>query len=132
MIELGVSLYPEQETPEQIDSYLAMAQKYGFTKVFTSLFSVPGPVEEVCEYFKGLTAGGDYTLYKRLVAVIVRLDDDYIAGRGGIEHFADDHLFSVCKRLLHRSSVNGAYPERKGIPCAALPWKDKHSGGRKL
>ncbi|MBQ4252003.1 MAG: DUF871 domain-containing protein [Erysipelotrichaceae bacterium] len=56
MIELGVSLYPEQETPEEIDRYLALARKYGFTKVFTSLFSVPGEIEEVCEYFKGLTA----------------------------------------------------------------------------
>ena len=42
MIQLGVSLYPEQETPEEIENYLTLAQKYGFTKVFTSLFSVEG------------------------------------------------------------------------------------------
>ncbi|HAE17305.1 MAG TPA: DUF871 domain-containing protein, partial [Erysipelotrichaceae bacterium] len=55
MIQLGVSLYPEQETAEQIDAYLTLALRYGFTRVFTSLFSVPGTVEEVLSYFKGLT-----------------------------------------------------------------------------
>lgn len=52
-VRLGVSVYPEQETIEQIDSYLALASKYGFTKVFTSLFSVEGTKEEVFDYFKG-------------------------------------------------------------------------------
>lgn len=52
-VRLGVSVYPEQETIEQIDSYLALASKYGFTKVFTSLFSVDGTKEEVFNYFKG-------------------------------------------------------------------------------
>lgn len=53
---LGVSLYPEQETLEQIDAYLHMASKYGFTKVFTSMFSVPGSKEEVIKYFKDFCA----------------------------------------------------------------------------
>ena len=40
-ITLGVSVYPEQETLEQIDAYLKLASSHGFTKVFTSMFSVP-------------------------------------------------------------------------------------------
>ena len=56
MITLGVSLYPEQETIEEIDNYLQLASKYGFTKIFTSIFSVPGTNEEVIEYFKNFTA----------------------------------------------------------------------------
>lgn len=32
-ITLGVSVYPEQETIEQIDTYLKLASSYGFTKV---------------------------------------------------------------------------------------------------
>ncbi len=55
MVQLGVSLYPEQETPEQIEDYLALAQRYGFTKVFTSLFSVEGSREDIIRYFQGLT-----------------------------------------------------------------------------
>lgn len=38
---LGVSLYPEQESIEEIENYLTMASRYGFTKIFTSMFSVP-------------------------------------------------------------------------------------------
>ena len=47
MITLGVSLYPEQEKLEDIDAYLELASKYGFTKVFTSMFSVEGTREEI-------------------------------------------------------------------------------------
>ena len=55
MIQLGVSLYPEQETAEQIENYLQLARSYGFTKVFTSLFSVEGSKEEIVDYFKELS-----------------------------------------------------------------------------
>ncbi len=55
MIQLGVSLYPEQETPAQIDDYLRLAGSYGFKKVFTSLFSVEGEKEQIISYFKGLS-----------------------------------------------------------------------------
>ena len=36
-IRLGLSLYPEQESLEDIESYLKMASERGFTKAFTSL-----------------------------------------------------------------------------------------------
>ena len=55
MISLGVSLYPEQESREEIEAYLATANRYGFTKVFTSLFSVQGSREEIIGYFRGLS-----------------------------------------------------------------------------
>lgn len=54
MIRLGISLYPEQESMEQIEQYLALASKYGFTQLFTSLFSVPGEPSEVIKYFENL------------------------------------------------------------------------------
>lgn len=56
MVRLGLSLYPEQEKLEDIDRYLEMASRYGFTKVFTSMFSVKGTKEEVIDYFKAFTA----------------------------------------------------------------------------
>jgi hypothetical protein len=55
VIQLGVSLYPEQETPEQIDHYLKLAKQYGFSKVFTSLFSVEGTKEDIIKYFRDLS-----------------------------------------------------------------------------
>lgn len=54
-IVLGVSVYPEQETIQQIDDYLKLASSYGFTKVFTSMFSIEGNKEEVAQYFKNFT-----------------------------------------------------------------------------
>lgn len=56
MVKLGLSLYPEQEKLEDIDRYLETASKCGFTKVFTSLFSVQGTKEEIVDYFKNFTA----------------------------------------------------------------------------
>lgn len=55
MVRLGVSVYPEQETLEEIDAYLKLASTYGFNKIFTSLFSVPGTKEEVISYFKNFS-----------------------------------------------------------------------------
>lgn len=54
MIGLGISLYPEQESLEQIEEYLKLAGSYGFSKVFTSMFSIEGSNEEIISYFKGL------------------------------------------------------------------------------
>ena len=54
-VMLGVSLYPEQETLEEIDAYLKKASAYGFKKVFTSMFSVPGTKEEIIAFFKDFT-----------------------------------------------------------------------------
>ena len=55
MIQLGVSLYPEQEKPKEIDAYLRLSKQYGFSKVFTSLFSVEGTKEEIIGYFRDLS-----------------------------------------------------------------------------
>ena len=54
-IRLGISLYPEQESREDIEGYLKTASEHGFTKVFTSLFSVEGTKEELVHYFRELT-----------------------------------------------------------------------------
>ena len=41
-MKLGLSVYPEQETLEQIEAYLTLGAKYGFDTIFTSIFSVDG------------------------------------------------------------------------------------------
>lgn len=55
MMRLGLSLYPEQESLEEIEQYLATAVKYGFKVIFMSLFSIPGTTEEVVTYVKRFT-----------------------------------------------------------------------------
>lgn len=54
MITLGVSVYPDLRPIEEIEEYLHMVSKYGFTRVFSSMFSVEGTKEEVLAYFKKL------------------------------------------------------------------------------
>ncbi len=54
-IKLGLSLYPEQESVEEIEQYLKKASENGFEKIFTSLFSVDGTREEIIAYFQKLT-----------------------------------------------------------------------------
>lgn len=55
MIRLGLSVYPEQESLEQIETYLEKGKQAGFDKVFTSLFSVEGTREEVIAYFRAFS-----------------------------------------------------------------------------
>lgn len=53
-MELGISLYPEQESFEEMTQYIKTASKAGFRKIFTSMFSVPGEKDEVIAYFTKL------------------------------------------------------------------------------
>lgn len=54
MVTLGVSVYPDVSSMDDIAKYLQLASSYGFTRVFSSMFSVEGSAEEVLEYFKTL------------------------------------------------------------------------------
>ena len=56
MSVLGVSVYPDIRPLDEISDYLHLAAKYGFTRVFTSMFSVEGTPEEVLAYFRDLDA----------------------------------------------------------------------------
>ena len=102
---LGVSLYPEQESMEEIENYLTMASRYGFTKIFTSMFSVPGTKKEVFDYFKnfcdlahkhGMKVSGDcntaffkkmgasesdISIFKEMGIDIIRMDLPYFDQR---------------------------------------------------
>jgi hypothetical protein len=53
MKKLGISIYPNHETNEKILSYIELAAKYGFKRIFTCLISVEGrKIENVVEEFK--------------------------------------------------------------------------------
>ena len=54
MAVLGVSVYPDIRPLSEIREYLKLASKYGFTRVFTSMFSVEGTPDEVLAYFRDL------------------------------------------------------------------------------
>ena len=53
MKKLGISIYPNHETNEKILSYIELAGRYGFKRIFTCLISVAGrDIEEVIKEFK--------------------------------------------------------------------------------
>lgn len=105
MIQLGVSVYPEQETLDEINDYLKLASSYGFKKVFTSMFTVEGDRETIINYFKsfatiahsyGMVVSGDVnteflkkmnatyddlSIFKEIGIDILRLDSCYFDER---------------------------------------------------
>ncbi len=63
MTVLGVSVYPDIRPLEEIREYFARAAQHGFTRVFTSMFSMQGTNEEILATFRGLnTAAHEYNM----------------------------------------------------------------------
>lgn len=54
LYELGISVYPDVKSLEEIENYFEIASRYGVSRVFSSMFSVDGTREEVLEYFRKL------------------------------------------------------------------------------
>ncbi len=51
---LGISVYPDLSTIDEIKNYFKLASKYGVTRVFSSMFSVKGTNDEILNYFEKL------------------------------------------------------------------------------
>ena len=51
MVKLGISVYPDLQSFDEIRSYIEKAAEYGFSRVFSSMWSVEGTKEEVIAYF---------------------------------------------------------------------------------
>lgn len=51
-MNLGVSVYPDLSSMNEIERYLELATKYGFSRVFSSMFSMEGTNEEIIDYFR--------------------------------------------------------------------------------
>lgn len=51
---LGISVYPDLSTVDEIKNYFKLASKYGATRVFSSMFSVKGTNDEILNYFERL------------------------------------------------------------------------------
>lgn len=51
MHRLGISVYPEKSSKEEVYAYLELAAKYGFSRIFTCLLSVTESKEEIMKTF---------------------------------------------------------------------------------
>ena len=103
--QLHIAAVRALQTIEEIENYLIMASRYGFTKIFTSMFSVPGTKKEVFDYFKnfcnlahkhGMKVSGDcntaffkkmgasesdISIFKEMGIDIIRMDLPYFDQR---------------------------------------------------
>lgn len=52
MLKLGISVYPDIQSFDEIRNYIELAGRYGFTRVFSSMWSVEGTKEEILDYFR--------------------------------------------------------------------------------
>ena len=49
--KLGISVYPDIQSFEEIEAYIRLASAYGYSSLFSSMFSVEGTTDEVRDYF---------------------------------------------------------------------------------
>ena len=47
MRRLGISIYPEKSTLDDIKRYLKKTSEFGFSRIFSCLLSVNKPAEEI-------------------------------------------------------------------------------------
>lgn len=98
---LGISIYPDKATKQEITDYLDLAGKYGFGRVFTCLLSVEGDQNQIIEEFTEIIAHanklgmqvyldvaphifkaleieeGDLSFFAKLGAAGIRLDQSF-------------------------------------------------------
>lgn len=98
---LGISIYPDKATKQEIFDYIDLASKYGFGRIFTCLLSVEGDQEAIITEFREMIGHansksmevyldiaprvftelglkhGDLEFFSRLGAAGIRLDESF-------------------------------------------------------
>lgn len=114
MPTLGVSVYPDIRPLDEISAYLKLAAKHGFTRVFTSMFSVEGTPEEVLAYFRNLDAAA----HDVGMRVSLDINPDCMARLGASP--ADLSVFADIKADILR--MDGAYGEDDNVTMLQNPY----------
>lgn len=114
MAVLGVSVYPDIRPLDEIAGYLALAAKHGFTRVFTSMFSVEGTPEEVLAYFRDLDAAA----HEVGMRVSLDINPDCMARLGATP--SDLSVFADIKADILR--MDGAYGEDDNVTMLQNPY----------
>jgi len=114
MAVLGVSVYPDIRPLDEIAAYLALAAKHGFTRVFTSMFSVEGTPEEVLAYFRDLDAAA----HEVGMRVSLDINPECMARLGATP--SDLSVFADIKADILR--MDGAYGEDDNVTMLQNPY----------
>ena len=75
MKKLGISIYPEKSTTEEMKSYIDKMAEYGFSRIFSCLLSVEKSREEIIEDFKDVNLYAKSKGYEIIVDVSPRVFD---------------------------------------------------------
>ncbi|EJQ13118.1 DUF871 domain-containing protein [Bacillus cereus] len=89
MRKLGISIYPEHSTIEKDKEYIALAQKYGFKKIFTCLLSVEGDKEKIIKEFKEIIEFANQLDMEVMVDISPRVFGDLDISYADLSFFAD-------------------------------------------
>lgn len=113
---LGISIYPDKATKQEIYDYIDLASKYGFGRIFTCLLSVEGDQEAIISDFKAMISHanehrmevyldvaprvftelglkhGDLQFFSRLGAAGIRLDESF---NGAVEASMSHNQFGL-------------------------------------
>lgn len=89
MRKLGISIYPEHSTPEQDKSYISLAAKYGFKRVFTCLLSVKGSKEKIIAEFKEIVEHATHLGMEVIVDVAPNIFEELGISYDDLSFFAE-------------------------------------------
>lgn len=73
MQQLGISIYPEKTSLEDNFKYLELANKYHYTRIFTSLLELTGGKDQVIDKFSQIIAYANQLGFKTIIDINPRL-----------------------------------------------------------
>lgn len=86
---LGVSIYPDHSDPEQDKAYLALASKYGFTRIFMSMLEVTEGKAVVKEKFQSLIHYAKDLGYEVVLDIVPAIFDELGISYDDLSFFAE-------------------------------------------
>lgn len=95
MRNLGISIYPEKASFEENLSYLKLAHKYGFKRIFTCLLSVAGDKEKIVKEFKDIIGEANKLGMEVIADVSPRVFGELGIGYNDLTFFADLKAYGI-------------------------------------
>ena len=114
MTRLGISVFPDMRPLSEIQEYVALAARHGFTRVFSSMFSVDGTSEEVLSLFAELNA----CAHKHGMEVSLDINPECMERLGAMPH--DLRVFADIKCDILR--MDGAYGQDDNLAMLGNPY----------
>lgn len=84
---LGISVYPDKATPNEIKEYISLAAKYGYGRIFTCMLSFEGSVEESLKVYSDMIEHANSLNMEVYIDVAPRVFDAMGLDHGNTEFF---------------------------------------------